>query len=206
MIVHGARPSPFVRKVLVTLEEKGLPYEQIELVPIPKTPELLAMHPLGKIPVLELDDGTFMPDSSVICLYLERVAPSPSLYPVDPAAYARALFLEEWSDTQLMDAISPVFFERFVKPRVLGQEPDEAHVAATLAGPAPEALAWLEKQMPSEGGWLVGAFSIADVAIASQLTNLVIAGESIDATRWPRTAAWLARTIRRPSFEKAMPG
>src|SRR5262249_18434378 len=71
MKLYGASLSPFVRKVRIILEEKGIPYETEELVPLPKTPALLAMHPLGKIPIL-CDGDVVVPDSSVICAYLEK--------------------------------------------------------------------------------------------------------------------------------------
>ena len=45
--LKGATPSPFYRKVMIVLEEKGLDYETEMLIPFPKTPELLAMSPLG---------------------------------------------------------------------------------------------------------------------------------------------------------------
>lgn len=88
-IVHGATPSPFVRKVLIALSEKGLDCELQALMPIPKTPELLALNPVGKIPIFQ-DGDLILPDSSVICAYLERTHPEPSLYPSDPALYGRA--------------------------------------------------------------------------------------------------------------------
>src|SRR5262245_19717243 len=95
-IVHGVPASPFVSKVLALLEEKGLAYESRSLVTQPKTPELLARNPLGKIPILE-HGGFFLPDSSVICAYLERLHPEPSLYPKDARELGLALFLEEYS-------------------------------------------------------------------------------------------------------------
>ncbi len=75
--------SPFVRKVLLACEKKGLTYEDKVLVPFPKTPEFIAMNPLGKIPILEISDGRFIADSSVICAYLEKVHPEPALMPDD---------------------------------------------------------------------------------------------------------------------------
>jgi glutathione S-transferase len=78
LIVHGGLPSPFVRKTLICLEEKRIPYELRPLSPFPKTLELLAMNPFGRIPILQ--DGDFMlPDSSAIALYLEKTHPSPAL-------------------------------------------------------------------------------------------------------------------------------
>ena len=109
MILHGGALSPYVRKVMAALEEKGIGYEDKPLIPFPKTPELIAMNPLGKIPVLETDDGSYIPDSSVICLYLEKVHPEPALLPEDPVAYARALFIDEYCDTKVIEGIGAVY-------------------------------------------------------------------------------------------------
>ena len=120
-LIHGVAVSPFVRKVLVAFEEKGVSYEQREFAPLPKTPELFAKHPLGKIPILE-HDGNYIPDSSVICAYLDRLHPENPLYPTDPADFARALFLEEYADTRGVEVAGGIFFERMVKPNFLGGE------------------------------------------------------------------------------------
>ena len=66
MILYGSLASPFVRKVVIAFEEKGLRYERKDATPFPKNDELYARHPLGLIPYAELD-GQFVPDSSVIC-------------------------------------------------------------------------------------------------------------------------------------------
>jgi len=115
MKLYGVKGSPFVRKALVVLEEKGLSYELETMVSVsPKSPELLALHPLGKIPILR-DGELVVPDSSVICAYLEKKYPAPALYPADPAEYAKALFLEEYADTRMFEVLGPVLFERVVK-------------------------------------------------------------------------------------------
>ena len=204
MIVHGAMPSPFARKVLFTLAEKGIPHEQRNLIPMPKTPELLAMHPMGKTPILELDDGTFIPDSSVICAYLERAYPEPSIYPKDAKEYARALFLEEYADSKVVEAVSTVFFERFVKPNVLQQEPDEALVKEALTTTLPPVCDYLEGQMPEKGATILPDFSIADIALGAHLGGLRFAKEEIDGERWPRLASYVSGILTRPAFQKVL--
>ncbi len=202
LILHGGTPSPFMRKVRVALLEKGLAFENKNLSPFPKTPELLAMHPLGKIPVLE-HDGTIIPDSSVICAYLERIHPEPRLYPEDPKDFARALFLEEYADTRLAESIGPVLFERFIKPNFFKQETDTERVREALENQIPPAFDWLEKQL-GDGETLVGPrLSIADVAVGAQLQSLVFAQEVIDDSRWPKLARYASKLHARPSFEKA---
>ena len=154
LIVKGAKPSPFARKVIVTLEEKGIPYELENLAPIPKTPELLAMNPLGKIPILQ-DGDDHIPDSSVIIAYLERIHPTPSVYPEDPKEFARALFLEELADTRIVDVIGGIFFERFIRGRLFEQEPDAEKVDAILANDRPPLLDLLESLVPDGASTLV---------------------------------------------------
>jgi glutathione S-transferase len=202
-IVHGGVPSPFVKKVCAFLAEKGVAYELRSLAPFPKTPELLAMNPLGKIPIYQ-DGDLMLPDSSVICAYVERVHPKPALYPADPKAYGRALFVEEFADTKLVEVLGGVFFQRVIRPAFFKQEADEAAIAKALAEAIPPALDWIESQVAS--GVLGGALSIADIAVAAQLANFRLAGEKIDGARWPKLAAWAERTLARPSFAKLLEG
>ena len=201
-IVHGGSPSPFVRKVRVALFEKGIEHESRPLVPIPKTPELLALNPLGKIPIFEHGDLT-IPDSSVICAYLERVHPEPALYPADPEAYARALFVEEYSDTRLTEAIAPVFFETFVKPNFFQQEPDAERVEDALENLIPPAFDWLESQL-GDGETFLDQLSIADLAVGSHLQGLRMTKRDVDSNRWPKLARYADALLARPSFEKAL--
>ena len=202
-IVHGGVPSPFVKKVCAFLAEKGVAYELRSLAPFPKTPELLAMNPLGKIPIYQ-DGELVLPDSSVICSYVERAQPKPALYPADPKAYARALFVEEFADTKLAEVLGGVFFQRVIRPAFFKQEPDEAAIAKAWAESIPPALDWIESQVAS--GALGGALSIADIAVGAQLANFQLAGEKIDGARWPKLAAWADRTLARPSFAKLLEG
>jgi glutathione S-transferase len=200
IILHGVNASPFVRKVRVALAEKGIPYELRPVMPGAVPPEYLKISPLGKIPCLQ--DGEYaLPDSSCIIAYLERTTPRPALYPEDPKAYGRALFLEEYADTRLVDTLAPVFFQRIVRPLIFKQEPDEAIARKKIDEEAPKVFDWLEAQL-DDREWLAGArFSIADIAAGSPFVNYAHAGESVDAKRWPQLAAYVQRVHARPSFK-----
>jgi glutathione S-transferase len=204
MKLYGVGGSPFVRKARVVLEEKGIPYETEPMVSVsPKTPELLALHPMGKIPVLR-DGDVVVPDSSVICAYLEKKHPSPALYPDDPAELAKVLFLEEYADTRMFEVLGPILFERVVKRFVFQQEPDEARVAELLARELPPVLDYLEGQLPGDRETVLARFGIADAALGAQLATLTLSGLAIDARRWPRTASYHRALLARPSFKTAM--
>lgn len=194
LIVYGINLSTFTRKVRLALAERGIAYE---LAPAPMgSPQVRALNPLGRIPVLKHGD-VVVPDSSVIIAYLERACPGPPLYPAAAADLARALWLEEYADTRLREATLVYFAERVVKPLFQGKPGD----AEALSGAAPvrdEAFGYLEEQLAA-GELLPGtALTVADVAVGAQLVTYVQAEGDIDAGRWPRLAAWLAQKLARP--------
>ena len=203
-VVHGVPLSPFVAKVLILLEEKGVAYESRSLIPQPKTPELLAMNPLGKIPILE-HDGFVLPDSSVICAYLDEAYPGHPLLPADPKDRARARWLEEYADTRLGDIfIWGLFYQKIVHPMVWGEPGDQQRIAKVLAEDAPAALDYLEGELP-ESGWLFGDFGLADIAIASFFRNAAYADFEPDAARWPRVASFVERALAHDAFASTLP-
>ncbi len=201
--LHGVAGSPFVRKVRVALAEKGIEYEHIVVMPFGQTPEYLAISPLGKIPCYE-DQGNAIPDSSVIIDYLEHVHPEPALYPKDPAERARALFLEEYCDTKLIEVTVPVFQERFVKPNFFQEEPDEERVRQALEEDIPPIFDYLEAQIGDKPYLVGGAFSIADIAATSPFVNFAMAGGEVDAARWPKLGEYISRIQSRPAYKSVI--
>lgn len=198
--LYGAGLSPFVRKVRVVLAEKNVAHDHDPVVPFNVSDEYKRISPLGKIPAYR-DGDLALADSSAICAYLEKVHAKPALYPSDPADFGRALWFEEWADTALAQVVgAKIFFPRVVAPRFFNQPADETAIAQAIATDVPPLFDYLEGQL-GDREWLVGnAFSIADVAVGSLLANFRLAGESIDATRWPKLARYVARVHERPSF------
>ena len=196
----GASASPFVRKVRVVLAEKGIAYDHEQLIPINVPPEFRKISPLGKIPAYRDGDRTLC-DSSVISAYLERTQPNPPLYPSEAYDYARALWFEEYADTALVGVVgAKIFFPKIVAPRFLNRPADEAAIAKAVAEELPPLFDYLESQLGGGTGFVGGAFSIADIAVGSQLVNLRHAGVGVDAARWPKLARNTAATFERPSF------
>lgn len=211
--VHGANASPFVRKVRVALAEKGVDYTLNPVMPFGVSDEYLAISPLGKIPTYETDDGRYVNDSSVILQYIERTNPTPALYPSDPYDCARAMWFEEFGDSALTEAVGGVFFQKVVAPTFLGQATDEAAVTESLEVKCPKAFGYLEEQIRSPEQPIVGdTFSVGDIGLSSCFVNFGHAGETVDASRWPKLAAYVEDKHARPSFagfiaeEKAMFG
>ena len=126
--VIGNYLSPYVRKVLVCLELKGLEYEVDPIAPFVGNDAFTRLSPLRRIPVL-LDGELVLNDSSVICQYLEDRHPTPALYPADVADRARARWLEEYADTHLGDVlIWRLFFQLGARRFLFREEADEAVV------------------------------------------------------------------------------
>lgn len=199
--IVGSVLSPYVRKVLVALELKGLPWTIDPIVPFYGNDAFSAVSPLRRIPVL-VDDAVTLCDSTVICEYLEDRHPASPLLPREPAERARARWLEEYADTRLGDVlIWRLFNQVAIRPAVWGEKGDRALFARTVEVDVPDVLAYLETQVPVDG-FLFGAVSIADVAIACFFRNAAFARVPIDAARWPRTAAFVERTLALPPFVK----
>ncbi len=196
----GASVSPFVRKVRVVLAEKGLSYEHDPMVPFGVSDEYKRLHPLGKIPVL-LDGEKVIPDSSPICVYLEKTHPDPALYPSDAYELARALWFEEYADAGIITGTIVPFQERILGPVFFKREGDEAKVEAALNETLPEHFDYLEREL-GDSDWLIGnRFSIADIAMGTQFVSFYHGRAAVDAKRWPGLAAYVDRVFARPSFK-----
>lgn len=203
--IHGVTLSPFVRKVRIALAEKGIETENVPVVPFGQTAEFLEISPLGKIPVYE--DGDFtIPDSSVIIDYLEHTQPSPPLYPSDPKLRAKALFLEEYGDTRLVEILTTPFFQRYVQVNFFQQEPDEAACREAIDEKLPPTLDFLEATLGDDEFFVGEHFTVADIALTSPFVNFTLAGEKVDAVRWPKFAAYLERMQSRPAYKPIVEG
>ena len=204
LTVIGSYVSPYVRKVLACMNLKGLAYEVDPITPFFGNDEFRRLSPLCRIPVLV--DGDFsVSDSSVICAYLDEAYPGRPLLPTDPKDRARARWLEEYADTRLGDLfIWALFYQRIVHPLVWGEAGDQQRVDKALNEDIPAALEYLERELPAEG-FLFGDIGLADISIASFFRNAAYAGFSVDAGRWPRTAAFVARALADRSIAALLP-
>jgi glutathione S-transferase len=204
MKIIGSYVSPYVRKVLACLELKGLSYEIDPITPFFGDDAFETMSPLRRIPVL-IDGDLTLCDSSVICQYLDEAYPGRPLLPADVKDRARARWLEEYADTRMGDVfIWGLFYPLVVHPAVWGEKGDRARVDQTLSADAPAVLDYLEGQVPADG-FLFGELGLADISIATFFRTAGFARFSIDAARWPRTAAYVARVLDAPPFKALQP-
>ena len=204
-ILHGSNVSPYVRKVRVALAYKGIEYDDVQQIPFGAPPEYVAKSPLSKIPCWE-EGELILPDSSVILSYLEHRYPDPPLLPAASAPRARALWFEEYADTKVAVTLAGVFFERFVRPTVFKQEPNQAVIDEALNRVLPGIFDYLTQCLGDDEFMVGGAFSVADIALTSSFVNFAIAGEKVDAERWPQIAAYVERIHSLPCYAPIVAG
>jgi len=189
-------PSTNSRKVRIALLEKGLEFERINIDLTKreqKNPDYLKIHPFGQIPALD-DEGFIIYDSTIINEYLEDEYPYPSLLPRDSEGRARARLLEDFRDSHF----NPFFVHIIHEMRKPEGERDAARIDAAKAEII-KAFDQTEQELKNKD-YLVGSFSLADVAFMANIELLDRFGIAVDAAKYPKTVAWIARLKARPSF------
>jgi glutathione S-transferase len=200
-VIHGIPGSPFVRAALITLEEKRASYRVAPIsFAIMRTPAHLALHPFGKMPVLE-HDGFLLYETQAIIRYLDRLLPQPSLTPTDLQAAARMDQLMNVNDWYLFQGVNNVIgFQRVVGPRAMGLTPDEAAIAAAMPK-ARTVFDELARQLGDRPYFVGNSISLADVSLAPQLDFLRLTPEWEPLTSGhANLRSWLERMDARPSM------
>ena len=191
--------SPFARKVRLVLAEKRLPFEmQVEKV-WERRPEYLTMNPAATVPTLIEENGLVIPDSGVICEYLDEAYPDTPLLGHTLAERVEVRRLVTWFDTKFAREVTAnLVGEKFMK-RLLGRgNPDAGALRAGYANLRHHLAyaGWLSETRK----WLAGDnLSLADFALAAHLSALDFAGD-VDWSVSPPAKDWYARMKSRPSF------
>ena len=203
--IYGVPISVHTRKAIVVALAKALPFEVVPVVPVvPGNPpqNWREISPTGLIPALA--DGDFtVADSAAVCAYLERLAPSPSLYPREAQAQARALSLEQYAGTLFREVVHPLFHETFVHPKVRGVPTDQARVHDVLTYALPQHFGYLDRE--AAGGLFCGAaLTVADIAVASNLVTLQYIGFDPRWDEFPALALHFERVLAHPAMREAL--
>lgn len=215
--------SPFCDKVRRALRYKSLDFSVEEIPPSQAASgRWRSISPTGKFPVLE-HDGKRIVDSTDILRYLEEIAPTPALFPADPAQRAQAHVLEDWADESLyfyeltMRMTWPHNASRWIPELLAAEKP----LTRRLLTPVLKRL--LVKTARNQGigrkspveveaevgrhlqaltdllgadDWLVGDhLSVADLSVFAQLFCIrgAVEGERLVTEHYPVVAAWMDR-------------
>ncbi|HEX7760497.1 MAG TPA: glutathione S-transferase family protein [Caulobacteraceae bacterium] len=201
VIIHGVPGSPYVRKVLLACEEKGVPHRLAAMaIGAGKGPEHLARQPFGRIPWIE-HDGFWLYETDAIIRYVDEAFDGPSLQPKNPKARARMNQVMGIVDAYVMPSMSAgIGWNRIMCPR-LGLPVDEAAVAAAI-GPAQVCAKALDDILGDQAFFAGGALSLADLMVLPHLDFLPASAEGREIIgAWPRLGAWLERMKTRPSVQ-----
>jgi glutathione S-transferase len=196
----ASRTSPYARKVRVVLAEKKVECQVVETSPYEAGNPVHAWNPLGKLPVLILDDGTHLFDSRVIVEYIDLVSPVSRLIP-EPARQRIAVKKWEALADGVNDATATIVLER---KRPANLQSDEW--IARQRRKVDEGVAEFAREH-GDRAWCYGeSFSLADIAVGCALGYLDLRLREID---WrdlnPNLAKLADKLGKRPSFTDTAP-
>lgn len=201
MKILGSAGSPFVRKVRVIAAEKGIPVEYVVQRPnVPGSP-VPQLNPLGKIPVLVLDDGDVVYDSVVIGEYFDGLRPEPRLVPADFAGRIAVKRFEALGDG-LAEVIVHISHD-------LGPMNDPERRAEWMPrqyGKLERSLAALEKAIHGRSWLHEDRFGLADICAGYAIFYIDLVLKDYDwRGKYPGLVPYADRLMARESFRSTVP-
>ena len=198
MQLIGFMDSPYVRRVGVTAQFLGIPYEHRELSIFREYDEFRKINPLVKVPTLICDDGQVLVDSTLIIDYLESLAGGKRMMPADEGNYIRALNV---IGTALvaMEKVVQLIYELKQRPEEVRHQPWIDRVEQQLG----EAVTILEQAVGDGSGWLFDD-EVTQPDISTAITWSFIQlhfPETIVEADFPGLVRFSARAEALPEFE-----
>lgn len=197
--------SPYSSRVRMVVRYKNLPIAYEAPPATFRTPEFKESFPLGKIPILELDDGSLIPESWVILEYLEDAYPEKPLRPQDPLARAQMRVLGRIADIHM----APVMFPIFVALRQsAGDSPAMAkHLEKNLEAVSAE-LIKLSRVLEEYGLPKDRQLNLGDIALVQNIlfveTIFTLFGVPNPIAKIPLVAEWWAQVKAVPAVAQTI--
>lgn len=200
MKLIGSLTSPYVRKIRVVLAEKKIDCEFLMDSPWVEGNQISRHNPLGKVPVLLLDDDSSIYDSRVIAEYLDAVAPNNRLI---PASGRERISVKRWE--ALADGVLDAAVAAFLESRRRDGERSDTWLSRQL-GKVDAGLKAMAEDLGDQT-WCHGSgISLADVAAGCALGYVSFRlGEIPWAVQYPNLAALHEKLMQRPSFAETVP-
>ena len=192
--VHGMALSGNCYKLKLALTQLDRPYEWIEIDSVngeTRTEEFKKLNPNMKVPVLELPDGTLLPESNAGLWYL---AEGSDLIPDDRLARARVL---QWMFFEQYTHEPAIAVARFIK-RFKHNPPELKEKLADCMVKGAHALQVMERHLKNNGFFVANRYTIADIALFAY-THCADEG-GFDLDPYPAIRAWLTRVTETPGF------
>jgi glutathione S-transferase len=199
--IIGSARSTYTRVVCMVCEERGIEYVLTERQL--GAPELVAIHPFGKMPVLRHGDVELF-ESKAIATYLDRSFPGPPIFPSDPHL---AALTEQWVslvNTAMDRTLIRTYIYAYIAPKTAGK-PDREAIEAVM--PAVREQLGILDEAVARTGYLVGdRFTFADInllPILHRVGQFPEGAEALAATT--SLTAYYDRHAARPSFVRTVP-
>lgn len=200
--IIGSARSTYTRVVCMVCEEKEIEYDLTETTL--GSPELRAIHPLGKMPVLRHGDVELF-ESKAIATYLDRSFPGPAIFPPDP--YLAAL-TEQWVslvNTVMDRTLIRTYLYAYIAAKTPDGKPDRAAIETVMPA-VREQLGILDRAVEETGYLVGGEFTFADINLLPILERVRLAPEGAEALFAARhLAAYYDTHAARPSFVATVP-
>jgi glutathione S-transferase len=181
-------------KVKLLLEQLGRAYTWVEYDTLDgstRTPEFLAINPNGRVPVLEIEPGTYLPESNAILCYL---ADGTLLWPAQKLEHAQVLqwlFFEQYSHEPY------IAVARFICKFLPADHPRRAELPRLLER-GYQALDVMEQHLAQRSFFLAERYTIADIALFAYTHAAADGG--FDLRRFTAIDAWMKRVTTQPKF------
>jgi glutathione S-transferase len=191
--------APNPRKLRLFVAEKGLaiPFEVVDIVSGQnRTPEFLAKNPLGGLPVLALDDGSYLTESLAIMEYLEDLHPAPPMIGTTPLERARTREIERICDLGVLGAVAQIF--QNTHPFMAGRLKQSADAADNARGRLATNLRVVNDRIGNRPFVAGERPTIADCTLLAALEFADFAGIPIDGGL-ANVARWRTAFEKRPS-------
>lgn len=185
--------SPYARKVRIVLDHKGIPYEPFErCYSLDRKQDLRTASKRAEVPVLVLDDGRTIADSTIICEYLEQVYPTPAVFPKDAYERARMRTIEDLCD-RTFDAVGFGYYLG-----VLRKEASESAAMQQAAKDECRALIEvLERELGERDYFCGSTASLADFTAICHVPMAI--AMRVEMKDLPRVSAWMRRMREIPA-------
>jgi len=200
MKLIGSTTSPYVRKVRIYLEETSLPHTFVPVDAWQPSPALLASAPLGKVPVLERDNGGALFDSTLLIEYLESLLPPPRRLVPTQGEERWAILRWHAFAHGIIDAIVARVLE-LRRPEALQMKERLAHEEVRIA----RAIAAIEAALDGSVYLVAERLSLADLMLGAAMQYIDIRYPHDWRSGAPRLAAWCRVMHERPSFVSTQP-
>ena len=199
MKLYDLKAGTNPRRVRIFLAEKGItvPTVQVDMMKGEnKTAEYLAKNPMGTLPLLELDDGTYLAKSVAICRYFEELHPEPPLF--GSTARERAV-IEMWNRRMELELLVPIT-NAFVhlSPFWQGRCTQIAEAGHAARAHAEARMRWLDRELAGRPFIAGDHYTIADITAQCACLLGKNTGTPIPADL-PHLTAWFQTVSKRPS-------